>query len=226
LRSRRRPDLAVEVVVLRHKVAVLRRQVHRPALEPTDRAVLAGLALLLRRRNLGRFFFQPDTLLRWYRALASKRWTYPHGRPGRPGIEGHHCARPPVGEEEPSLGLPSHPGELATMGIVIAPSSIWTILNHRLSFAFWELDAVGPAKHLHAEEVGGRWALDEVAMQHGMDLVLEARTLPHELSPATHPPTGQADGLFGQAHLSLRLNLRYRFRGCEVELDRFSGYFA
>ncbi|HEY6622321.1 MAG TPA: hypothetical protein VIX85_00695 [Acidimicrobiales bacterium] len=57
-------DLAIEVVMLRHEVAVLRRQVHRPALEPADRAVLAGLARVLPRRQLGRFFVQPATLLR------------------------------------------------------------------------------------------------------------------------------------------------------------------
>jgi putative transposase len=79
-------DLAVEVVILRHEVAVLRRQVHRPALEPADRAVLAGLARLLPRRRLGRFFVRPETLLRWHRDLVAKRWTYPHARPGRPSI--------------------------------------------------------------------------------------------------------------------------------------------
>ncbi|MHB1929562.1 MAG: integrase, partial [Acidimicrobiales bacterium] len=67
-------DLAIEVVMLRHEVAVLRRQVHRPALEPADRAVLAGLARLLPRRRLGRFFVRPETLLRWHRDLVAKRW--------------------------------------------------------------------------------------------------------------------------------------------------------
>jgi len=83
-------DLAIEVVMLRHEVAVLRRQVHRPALEPADRAVLAGLAGLaglLPRQRLRRFFVQPATLLGWHRDLVANRWTYPHGRPGRPGIE-------------------------------------------------------------------------------------------------------------------------------------------
>jgi putative transposase len=62
--SRGDTDLAIEVVILRHEVAVLRRQVYRPALEPADRAVLAGLARLLARHRLGHLFVQPSTLRR------------------------------------------------------------------------------------------------------------------------------------------------------------------
>jgi hypothetical protein len=72
--------------MLRHEVRVLRRQVHRPALEPADRAVLAGFARLLPHQRLRRFFVQPETLLRWHRDLVAKRWTYPHARPGRSRI--------------------------------------------------------------------------------------------------------------------------------------------
>jgi hypothetical protein len=63
-------ELTVEVVMLRHEVAVLRRQVVRPALRPPDRALLAGLSRLLNRRRRGRFPVQPETLLRWHRDLA------------------------------------------------------------------------------------------------------------------------------------------------------------
>jgi len=86
LTVRKEADLAAEVVVLRHEVAVLRRQVHRPALEPEDRAVIAGLARLLPRRRLGGFFVEPATLLRWHRDLVAKHWTYAHGSPGRPSV--------------------------------------------------------------------------------------------------------------------------------------------
>jgi hypothetical protein len=70
-------ELAIEVVVLRHEVAVLRRQVARPALRPSDRALLAGLNRLLGRQRLNRFFIQPETLLRWHRDLVRRRWNYP-----------------------------------------------------------------------------------------------------------------------------------------------------
>jgi hypothetical protein len=64
LTCRRDTALAIEILMLRHEVTVLRRQVHRAALEPADRAVLAGLARLLPRQWLRRFFVQPETLLR------------------------------------------------------------------------------------------------------------------------------------------------------------------
>jgi putative transposase len=130
LTGRSHTDLAIEVVILRHEVAVLRRQVYRPALEPADRAVLAGLARLLPRQRLGHLFVQPSTLLRWHRDLVAKRWTYPHGRPGRPALSNGTTALVlRLAKDNPQWGYRRIHGELTTMGIVIAASSVWAILK-------------------------------------------------------------------------------------------------
>ncbi|MGH9089554.1 MAG: integrase core domain-containing protein, partial [Acidimicrobiales bacterium] len=73
---------------------------------------------------------QPATLLRWHRALVAKRWTYPHGRTGRPGIAAGTTALVlRLAKKNPTWGYRPIHGELATMGIVLAPSSVWAILK-------------------------------------------------------------------------------------------------
>jgi putative transposase len=123
-------ELAIEVVMLRHEVSVLRRQVARPALRPADRAVLAGLSRLLSAARRGRFFVQPDTLLRWHRELVRRKWMYPHRRPGRPAIpSGTVSLVLRLANENPTWGYRRIQGELMTMGVRLAPSSVWAILE-------------------------------------------------------------------------------------------------
>jgi putative transposase len=76
----------LEIVVLRHELAILRRQVARPALRSADRTFLAAASRLLSRKRSSSFFVTPDTLIRWHRQLVAKRWTYPTPRAGRPPI--------------------------------------------------------------------------------------------------------------------------------------------
>ena len=75
----------LEIVVLRHELAILRRQVHRPTCRPADRWFLAAASRLLPRVKWSVFLVTPATLLRWHRWVVAKRWTYPR-RPGRPPI--------------------------------------------------------------------------------------------------------------------------------------------
>lgn len=119
----------VELLVLRHELAVLRRQAGWPRLRPSDRALLAALSRFLApERREGRLV-TPQTLLRWHRELVRRRWTYPRRSPGRPRVGGEtrrlvlRLAR-----ENSRWGYQRIAGELAKVGVKVSPSTVRRIL--------------------------------------------------------------------------------------------------
>jgi putative transposase len=129
LRGRRDRSKDVEILVLRHQLAVLQRQIARPRFEPDDRAILTALARALGRDRWSVFIVKPDTLLRWHRRLVADHWTYPH-RPGRPStIAENRATIIRLARENPTWGYRRIHGELARLGITIAASTVWAILK-------------------------------------------------------------------------------------------------
>ena len=120
----------VEILVLRHELAVLRRQVARPSCRPADRVFLAALARMLPRDRQGSLFVRPETIRRWHRSLLARRWTYPHRRPGRPATDADVRALIlRLARENSGWGYRRIQGEIAGLGVRIAASTVWSILQ-------------------------------------------------------------------------------------------------
>ncbi len=130
LRCRSDAANEVEILVLRHELAVLRRQVSRPSCQPADRMFLAALVRLLPRERWGAVFVRPETIRRWHRSLLARRCTYPHRPPGRPATDTDLRALiVRLARENPDWGYRRIQGELARLGVGIAASTVWSILQ-------------------------------------------------------------------------------------------------
>jgi putative transposase len=130
LRTRSDTTKEIEILVLRHQLAVLQRRTPRPQMTWTDRALIGALTRLLPvRRRLG-LLVTPATILRWHRQLITRRWTTQPVRPGRPAIPaGLRALIVRLATENPKWGYRRIHGELAGLGYQVGASTVWKILN-------------------------------------------------------------------------------------------------
>jgi transposase InsO family protein len=119
-----------EILLLRHQLAVLRRQVGRPRFSWTDRALVAALARLVPRERWAAFLITPETILRWHRALIRRRWTYPHRRPGCPPLSEETVELIfRLARENPRWGYLRIVGELKKIGVSVSKTSVAAVLR-------------------------------------------------------------------------------------------------
>jgi putative transposase len=119
-----------EILVLRHQLAVLRRQVTRPRFTWSDRALVALLVGLVPRELWGSFLVTPQTILGWHRSLVRRRSTFPHRRPGRPALPKETmeliCR---LARENPRWGYLRIVGELKKLGVTVSKTSVAMVLR-------------------------------------------------------------------------------------------------
>jgi len=132
-RTSRSKDL--ELLVLRQELSVLRRLVPHPRTRREERLVLTVLQYLRPARERLSNLFTPDTLWRWHRELVRRKWDRPHRiNPKRAIPLQTQLLVWRLAKENPTWGYRRIQGELAGMGVGLAPSSVWAILRrHRKS---------------------------------------------------------------------------------------------
>ena len=126
----------VEILALRHQITLLERQLgtQRPRFDASDRAFLAALLHRLPRDVLHRvrLLVRPDTVLRWHRNLVARRHAaaYRPKRPGRPRtVRSVRILVLRLVRENPSWGYRRLHGELLVLGVKVAASTVWEILQ-------------------------------------------------------------------------------------------------
>ena len=130
LLARRDAAKELEILVLRHQLAVLHRQTPHPRLEPADRALLAAISRVLPRARWSCFIVTPQTLLRWHRRMVARAWTYPHRGPGRPPLaEDVQQLIVRLARENPRWGYQRIKGELLRLNVQVSATAIRTTLR-------------------------------------------------------------------------------------------------
>jgi hypothetical protein len=120
----------LEILVLRHQLTVLHRQLPRPRLEPTDRALLAAISRVLPQARWSCFLVKPETLLRWHRRLVAGAWTYPRHGKGRPPLDQEvQQLIVRLARENPRWGYQRIKGELQRLGIRVSAAAIRATLR-------------------------------------------------------------------------------------------------
>ncbi len=121
----------LELVVLRHQLRVLRRQLGKPRLGRRDRLFMSALSRRLPRARWSSFLVSPQTLLRWHRELVRRKWTYRRrwvsGRP--PMSEEFRDLIVRMGRENPRWGCLRIRGELTKLGVRVSATKIRTLLR-------------------------------------------------------------------------------------------------
>ena len=116
----------VEILLLRHQLRVLERQVARPRVTQADRALLAAFSRALSRQAWrSSLFVRPATVLRWHRELVARRWTCPRRGPGRPATAAEiRVLVVRLARENPGWGYRRIQGELVGLAVKLAASTL------------------------------------------------------------------------------------------------------